>query len=898
METRLSLFCQRCIEAGWLAAAALIPLFFNVYSSRVFEPDKLTLLRTIVLLMALAWIVRILDTGMWRKWSLRDSKQTNPLGVPVLLLAGILILATVFSVTPMVSLWGSYQRLQGTVTALSYITLFFLVANGLHTREQVERLITVVVLTSVPISLYGLIQHFGRDPLPWGGDVVFRVTSTMGNAIFLGAYLIMAVPLTAVRFFHAVTSFFSRRSSTSVILASAYGVVLLLQLVVILFTKSRGPWIGLGVGSALLILLWSLRRGKTRLFVIAGVCLPLAAFLILLLNLPQTPFTPLKQASPYLERLGTILDMESGTNKVRRLIWFGDGAGRGAVGLIFAQPIRTLIGYGPESMYVAYNQFYPPDLAHYEARNATPDRSHNDILDFLVTSGVVGLFVYLLILVGFFMQGIRSLWAEGDLYKQGIIIGILSAVAAHVVESLSGIAIASTRTYVWLFMGVMVALPAISRHSVSLGNPSSPLKQLKGKLRRREHHLPVNPTYQGAISRGGRNPFPFFVFVSITFVGVPFFILRNVGLNIDPSVMAGGALGWLLVGLGTTAAWIKGPAIPAGQRSSLLWLYPLVVMATLFFLVYAFLNTVIADMYFKKGQAYATAGRYAEGVPYYVKAVQWDPLQDYYYLFLGQAFLEMTRRAPEGNPTQASGKIEDLYTLSSQNLGRLGKEGLFQAALVALQQAQKLNPLNTDHSANLARLYRVWGEGTADPALREAWWNKALDYYEKATALSPNAAHLYVEWGLIYFLKGNASQALEKYAYAEKLDNRYSVTYAYLGDLYRSTGEEDKALLAYNKAVELDGPELRREQLMAIYSNLGEIYYRKGKIQESIDENLKLTKIAPNDIVTHRNLAILYQQIGNIDKAREEANIALSLAPKDQQGSLQAFIAELGQGGR
>ena len=26
-------------------------------------------------------------------------------------------------------------------------------------------------------------------------------------------------------------------------------------------------------------------------------------------------------------------------------------------------PVRLLIGYGPESMYVAYNRFYPPDLA-------------------------------------------------------------------------------------------------------------------------------------------------------------------------------------------------------------------------------------------------------------------------------------------------------------------------------------------------------------------------------------------------------------------------------------------------------------------------------------------------------------------------------------------------------
>lgn len=46
-STKLSAYCSRVIEAGWIAAVVLVPLYFNVYSSRVFEPDKLTLLRSI-----------------------------------------------------------------------------------------------------------------------------------------------------------------------------------------------------------------------------------------------------------------------------------------------------------------------------------------------------------------------------------------------------------------------------------------------------------------------------------------------------------------------------------------------------------------------------------------------------------------------------------------------------------------------------------------------------------------------------------------------------------------------------------------------------------------------------------------------------------------------------------
>jgi hypothetical protein len=49
------------------------------------------------------------------------------------------------------------------------------------------------------------VQHFQIDPLPWRGDVVTRVASTMGNSIFVAAYLIMVLPFAlykAIAAFH------------------------------------------------------------------------------------------------------------------------------------------------------------------------------------------------------------------------------------------------------------------------------------------------------------------------------------------------------------------------------------------------------------------------------------------------------------------------------------------------------------------------------------------------------------------------------------------------------------------------------------------------------------------------------------------------------------------------
>jgi hypothetical protein len=181
-STKLSAYCSKVIEAGWIAAVVMVPLYFNVYSSRVFEPDKLTLLRSIAVFMSVAWLIKAIEEASHGQRVFRISRRT-PLALPTLALVVIYLVTTLTSVTRFTSLWGSYQRLQGTYTTLSYIVIFFLILNEMRSRQQLDRLITAAIVTSVPISLYGLIQHYGIDPLPWGGDVTSRVASNMGNAI-------------------------------------------------------------------------------------------------------------------------------------------------------------------------------------------------------------------------------------------------------------------------------------------------------------------------------------------------------------------------------------------------------------------------------------------------------------------------------------------------------------------------------------------------------------------------------------------------------------------------------------------------------------------------------------------------------------------------------------------
>jgi len=535
MPTKLSRYCEGVIEAAWLAAVIVVPVFFNVYSSRIFEPDKITVLRTITLVILAAWIVKLLDEGGFR-WervprgsSWMETLRHIPLIIPVLALALIYIIATIFSVTPRVSLVGSYQRLQGTYTTFSYLVVFAAMVGNLRRREQVERLITTMIITSLPVSLYGVLQRYQIDPVPWAGDVTIRVAANMGNSIFVAAYLIMVSPLTLLRIVESFGAIMNDRGKLAANFArsTAYVFIAALQIITLLFSGSRGPLLGWLAGTFLLFVILSLLWRQRWLTISVIVVAAVLGGLLVIFNIPNGPLSGLRTI-PGIGRLGQLLDTDSRTGRVRTLIW------EGATDLVLPHEpleypdghsdpfnfLRPLIGYGPESMYVAYNPFYPPELTQVEKRNASPDRSHNETWDSLVITGVFGLIAYLTLFGAIFYYGLKWLGfistnrqrilflalyvgggilialgfilamgtqflgvalpfgmmlgvlvylalvalsgryerpqSAGGQLKAITIAALLAAVMAHFAEINFGIAIAATRLYFWVFAALLI----------------------------------------------------------------------------------------------------------------------------------------------------------------------------------------------------------------------------------------------------------------------------------------------------------------------------------------------------------------------------------------------------------------------------------------------------------
>jgi len=312
-----------------------------------------------------------------------------------------------------------------------------------------------------------------------------------------------------------------------------------------------------------------------------------------------------------------------------------------------------------------------------------------------------------------------------------------------------------------------------------------------------------------------------------------------------------------------------------------------------FWINYSNLNPIRADIVYKQADPWDRQGQWDVSIAHYKHAIDLVPAEDFYYLWLGRAFLEKSKSANATTAPLLNDKtqLEGILNLNVQQTAGLGQTDLLHAARAVLTRARQINPLNTDHSANLARLMRTWADMTTDPAQKSKLADQASQYYVEATRLSPHNAILWNEWATIdLYLKGDPDTTLKKLDESVKLDTQFAQTYLILGDTYMNKKDLDKAAEAYQKVLTLQ-PDLAQAQGVLAY-----IYAQQGKLAEAIQANLKLIQMSPTDPNiwnTHKNLALLYQQAGDFSSAINEAQIAATIAPTSDRLQLQAFATQL-----
>jgi putative inorganic carbon (HCO3(-)) transporter len=442
--------CRRIVEIGGLAVVLFLPLCFNPFATTPFEPAKVALFRGITVGMVMALTASSLLNHRNRSLSARfrcwigplGLSANNPLALFVLIYAAAYTLATVTSIDSRLSLWGSSDNPQGTITVLSAVVFFLLMADALRTKEQLDRIVKALLLGSVPVAGYGLVQYLGLDPLDWITDSVSPVLSTMGRSNFLGAYLAMVIPFTLSRIVIGQGAGWSWR----------YALVLTLQITCLLLTLARGAWLGFLGGS--LTFLWLLaRRWRSRvLLAIFVTVLVIGSWLFASMNSSDVALAQLAA-----DRTGNLPEgsgpsfsqLRAASVGARITIW------KRTLDLI---PPRWFLGYGPETFAAVFSLHYPPELARFEGPNVVVDDPHNLILDQVMAAGIVGLLAFLGIIATFYRTTLGAFRRETDRRTQATVAAILGSATAFLIQAQFNPDVIVLSVLFWLVMALGVVV--------------------------------------------------------------------------------------------------------------------------------------------------------------------------------------------------------------------------------------------------------------------------------------------------------------------------------------------------------------------------------------------------------------------------------------------------------
>ena len=197
----------------------------------------------LLFVMTLGWLFRIAiikDIGLMLK---------TPINRPIIAYSAVIMLSTIYN-----GLLGGISLLAGFFFALKiieYFFVFYIVINYVDTKEEINRLLTMMLVVGFIICLYGLYQ------VVTGGVVAAPFEG--GNAEYntLGGYLVLMGSIAGGIFLHTD----SRKEQF------ALAIMIVLLITLLMFSRSRGSWVAC-IPALLVMFLSSKRRRYYFIFIV------------------------------------------------------------------------------------------------------------------------------------------------------------------------------------------------------------------------------------------------------------------------------------------------------------------------------------------------------------------------------------------------------------------------------------------------------------------------------------------------------------------------------------------------------------------------------------------------------------------------------------------------------
>jgi O-antigen ligase len=391
---------------------------------RVFSVPKFTLIN---LLTTLGIAALLINDSLLNSLLRREGFPKKVLWLLGLWVAWMGI-TTALAIYPARSWVGSYEWQLGMFTQIHLIAVCGLTFLIVRRPQDGQRLLRIAVWGSVPVLIYGVIQYFGVDPIPWTrwGDAG-SVIATLGNENYFGAYLAMLLPVTLSQ----VISAASRAGR------ALYCGMVILQVACLAVTRSNGAIIAALLACGI-FLFWYWRRTMWLTKTLMASALALSLIVTLLIAVQG-------------DAIGDgLVRLTNYGREVRPFTW---ESGLSAVAA------RPLSGWGLSSFDLTQAQYASPGFR----INMFPmarvmDRVHNVWLEIALETGLAGLALWLTMMIGGGSAVLRAAERTLSGETRTMIVGCVAACFGYVIYQVVNPSDLATLTIFWWLIGLAFGL--------------------------------------------------------------------------------------------------------------------------------------------------------------------------------------------------------------------------------------------------------------------------------------------------------------------------------------------------------------------------------------------------------------------------------------------------------
>ncbi|MFB3895138.1 MAG: O-antigen ligase family protein [bacterium] len=403
----------------------LVPaIYYTAVNAKVFFSQFMMVIIIVV------WLLMLL-------WQRNFEFIKSPFTIPLLLFAGWIMFRNIFSPIPMLS-WKE------TELFLLWIGLYFVAINIFRDQKSMQIALWCMIGTGTIVAIYGIIQYFGYDPMPWAGRTAPKgkdiVISTFGNANYVAEYL-QPVLLVTIAWFIVTTTRFGMKLIASI--------VALIILICIIVSGAREAWVGLPMVA---LIGWLVLRKSTKdkdspevavkvpstqkITQTKSLLIWMVIILVILVIAVGIVHHYSSRSAGWLKnQVYSLSDVHQ--FQERFLIW------QIAIQMIHEHPIW---GFGAGGFRINFmdhlvqfmskekNQIYIPTVNGWQGSNAS--QSHNDYLQLTVDFGLIGIAFYFWFIATLFWFGIRAIRIATDTRRKLQCIGLFLALVAILIDSM------------------------------------------------------------------------------------------------------------------------------------------------------------------------------------------------------------------------------------------------------------------------------------------------------------------------------------------------------------------------------------------------------------------------------------------------------------------------------